>query len=948
MGENLVKKFTTAYRTQPASRRVPFAVTSTATGCAILMLSAGHAAYAASAAPAVAADDSIEEVVVTGIRKGIEDSIAAKKNDSSIIEVVSAEDIGKLPDSSIAESIARLPGLAAQRTNGRAQTMSIRGLGPDFTVTTFNGREQATTNDNRTVEFDQYPSELVTQVRVLKTPNAGMTYQGVAGTTDIETVHPLDRHERSFAATYRREHDQQKANIPGLPRDGDRGNFTYIDQFMDHTVGVAFGVSFNKTPYQAQTREPWGYPGVTGGEVIGGDKDGVQSSYYERMGYLGVLEFKPNDNLHMTLDAYHSNFKELQTIQRMEFGTVWAGASLSNPGPIVNGRVQSGTFANVPFVVIENYNNDRHAKLDSLGFNTDLKLGENWTLNGDLSWSKVKREDLRLESTGGTGAGADPLFHPTPDNVTFTTQPNGITNFTTGVNYGDYNTTFLTDPGGWGGGPTRAGFLGNPTTNDEIKAIKLSAQRKLNTFFSDVSFGANYAERTKSKYERQGMLALRGGVSHAVVPDAYRTGIADTSFFGNPYGMIGYDALGLYRSGFFAWTDARIDPIANGGDQSFDFTNTWSVKEKLTTLFVKFDIDSRIGDVPMTGNIGVQTVTADQSSLLYLVSPTRVNGLTLATQGTFGKKYTDVLPSLNLTFQLADQLKLRFAAAVTETRPRMDDMAGGASYGAIANSGAPIIVNGQAYYWNRNGGGNPNLKPWKANAVDLSLERYFGNKGYVSLAGYYKKITSYIFNQSQLVSFAGALLPDQTTASDPTAYTFADANRTGVATVKANGTGGWIKGAEFTASVPLDSLTDSLKGFGVILSAAVNSSQITINGQLTPIPGLSTQVINTTLYYERGGFSARVSDRYRGDFIGEVPAFDSSLTLNNVRHEQLIDAQVGYEFKQGAMKGLSLNLSGTNLTDEPFWLSNVGASQYDVIKYQKYGAVYALSATYKF
>jgi hypothetical protein len=87
----------------------------------------------------------MDEIIVTGIRKSIEDSITAKKNEQSIVEVVSAEDIGKLPDSSIAESIARLPGIAAQRTNGRAQTLSIRGLGPDFTVTTFNGREQATT-----------------------------------------------------------------------------------------------------------------------------------------------------------------------------------------------------------------------------------------------------------------------------------------------------------------------------------------------------------------------------------------------------------------------------------------------------------------------------------------------------------------------------------------------------------------------------------------------------------------------------------------------------------------------------------------------------------------------------------------------------------------------------------------------------------------------------------
>ena len=135
------------------------------TGAAGVALMMGFGSVASAADQASDSND-VQAIVVTGIRKGIQDSITAKKLDSSIVEAVSAEDIGKLPDASIAESIARLPGVAAQRTNGRAQTLAIRGLGPDYTVTTFNGREQATTNDNRTVEFDQYPSELVSQVKV--------------------------------------------------------------------------------------------------------------------------------------------------------------------------------------------------------------------------------------------------------------------------------------------------------------------------------------------------------------------------------------------------------------------------------------------------------------------------------------------------------------------------------------------------------------------------------------------------------------------------------------------------------------------------------------------------------------------------------------------------------------------------------------------------------------
>src|SRR4029079_7674772 len=413
-------------KTTKSAHRRSHAEMSAAAGFAIFLAAGSGNALAQDQPAGGAAADDVGEIVVTGLRKSIEDSIGVKKNESSIVEVVSPEDIGKLPDASIAEAIGRLPGIAAQRTNGRAQTLSIRGLGPDFTVTTFNGREQASTNDNRTVEFDQYPSELVTQVKIYKTPDAGMAYQGSAGPTEISTVTPLAYSGRQTAATYRHEYNEQDANIPGLDRTGDRANLTYIDQFRDGTVGLALGAAYNKSPYQAQTREPWGYPDVGGNLVIGGDKDGVQSSFYERKASLGVLELRPNDRLHMLVDGFHSDFEELQTVQRVEFGTIWAGATLSNPGPVVNGRIQSGTFANVPFVVIENYNNDRTADVDSIGWNTQFDLNDDWSFNGDLSWSRVKREDLRLESTAGTGTNNDPSFRPQVDSISFTTDADGI------------------------------------------------------------------------------------------------------------------------------------------------------------------------------------------------------------------------------------------------------------------------------------------------------------------------------------------------------------------------------------------------------------------------------------------------------------------------------------------------------------------------------------------
>jgi iron complex outermembrane receptor protein len=915
-------------------------------GLAIFLAAGGNAALAQE-------QDSgdLQEVVVTGLRKSIQDSINAKKVESSIVEVVSAEDIGKLPDSSIAESIARLPGIAAQRTNGRAQTLSIRGLGPDFTVTTFNGREQATTNDNRTVEFDQYPSELVTQVKIYKTPDAGMAYQGIAGTTDISTVKPLSYDGRRTSVTYRYEMNGQEANIPGLDDTGNRANLTYIDQFMEDTLGVAFGVAYNKSPYQAQTKEPWGYADIDSGGprtdlILGGDKSGVQSSYYERIGFLGVVEYQPSDNLHFVLDAYHSDFKELQTIQRVEYGTIWANPStpVTNEGEVVNGRVQSGTFNNVPFVVIENYNNDRDAKITSIGLNGDFNVTEQWNLNADLSYSHVKRDDLRLESTAGNGTFNDPLFAPQSDTVSFTTRSDGRTDLTPTLSYNDYGVVRLTDPGAWGGGLRRSGFVGHPEIEDEIQAIRLSARRSFEGPLSAVSFGVNYADRTKEKDPFQSLLYLPGNVSNVIVPEEYRTGIANGAFFGLPGGVIGYDAIGLWNSGFWQPINAANDPNASPGDRIYDVTNAWRVEEQLTTAYFKLDLDMTLGELPLRGNIGVQSVTADQTSRVGYVNGTTAGVAQLDVEyRNEGAKYTDILPSLNLALELPHDQKLRVGAAVTVARPRMDELGGGAGYNVTPDSGTPTQgPNGELLYWSRNGGGNPELRPWEANTYDLSWEKYFGeNQGYVSLAAYYKDLKTYIVQETFLFDFTGFELPAG-------AYTQADANRFGAATRRVNGEGGYIRGIEATVSLPFATFSEALDGFGIIVSGAKNQSSIIVNGDRIDVPGLSKRVINSTVYFEKAGFSARVSNRDRGEFIGEVPAFDATLTLNNVAAESILDAQVGYEFRQGPLEGLSVNLQGTNLTDEPFVLSQVGAPRDQVIKYQKYGAIYSLGLTYRF
>ena len=206
-------------------------------------------------------EETIEEVVVTGFRASLESSIATKKNNSSVVEVVTAEDIGKLPDVSIAESIARLPGLTAQRLNGRGQVISVRGLSPDFTTALLNGREQVSSSNNRGVEFDQYPSELIQQVVIYKTPDASLVGQGMGGTADLRTVRPMDVSERRVVFNANFMQPSLGALNAGTEDQGMRYSVSVVDKVSDK-FAYAIGIADMQTPTQANKFQAWGYPNI--------------------------------------------------------------------------------------------------------------------------------------------------------------------------------------------------------------------------------------------------------------------------------------------------------------------------------------------------------------------------------------------------------------------------------------------------------------------------------------------------------------------------------------------------------------------------------------------------------------------------------------------------------------------------------------------------------------
>ncbi len=316
-----------------------------------------------------------------------------------------------------------------------------------------------------------------------------------------------------------------------------------------------------------------------------------------------------------------------------------------------------------------------------------------------------------------------------------------------------------------------------------------------------------------------------------------------------------------------------------------------------------------------------------------------------ATQVTDGATYNDVLPSANLVFGLPAGQKLRFGLARELVRPRMDQL--DVSYDYSYSTGGTFQPSAT--------GGNARLAPWRANALDISYEKYFENKAYFSAAAFYKKLTSYIYDITQPYDFS--TLNASAAASNPclinNVSTVCPEQPTGLFTKPQNGSGGRVDGVELAISLPGELLFDVLEGFGVTGSISETQRGISIPGQVSglptqqiTLPGLSKTVWQATVYYEKGGFSARLATTYRSNYIGEITDFAGDRALEYIRHEQISAFQTGYDFQSGPMHGFGVVFQVDNLTNEPF--IDYSGVQARVRDYETYGRVFFLGAKYKY
>ena len=894
--------------------------------------------------------DRGEVMVVTGYAGSIFRSIEKKRNADIVSEHLSSDDLGALPDVSIADALTRLPGVAAVRTGGEASEINIRGMAGGFVFTTMNGREQVSTTGTRSVEFSQYPSELISSAAVYKSQKASLLEGGIAGTVELTTASALDnKEENKFNVNVRGMYNDRANQVYDAKSTGHRISFSYQGKFLEDTVGLSVGYARLFQPSVATQFIGFAPNALQDVDGVAGDVDGPDScpecewvsegfemqhlgGKETRNSYMAVVEWAPNDSFTLKADAFISNFDRKAFARGFRVKFDGALANIVNPN-IVDNVVIGGTFnrslnSNTRVEIANDDNTDKD-KMQNYGLNGEWLLTNQTTLSVDLSHSATTSDFRNALVWGLVAEDANAAVPAFDNNVSIAYQLRGGNLPDLGFNqsFTDLNRVML----------SKYGIF--PFENsDEVNAIKIDGQHDLikNDFFSSFEAGVRYSERRYSNDRSVYQYGADNQFLSSQPPLQLDSSLATVVGFSGAFsGFPNYLAIDI-PAALNAWFPGGVGQPAQtwGADANGVINNStaWSVLqsgdvfEDILSGYFMANIDTEMFGTEVTGNIGLRVVKSDQSATTL----TDVGGnAELGAQNIRdevglindqyapaieGVNYTDYLPSLNLNFRIDDNSLIRVAAAKVMSRAPINRLA----------SDASITFNdeGKMFFSSNN---SPFLRPFYANQYDLSYEYYFeDSSGAVSAALFYKDIKSFIQNITiPNFDFAanGFVVPQYVPGKEPDnadglppvpvipggSYSIAVNNRQG----------GYIRGLELAFTKKFDDLPGIWSGLGVSGSYSYTESDVTFISNFSgptfnsTFPGLSKQVFNGTIFWSYEGFDTHLNVRYRDNFVSDQVAIDTQTV--NFDAETVIDYQASYNIDDNTSVLFQVN----NLTDEP-------------------------------
>ena len=892
-------------------------------------------AGAAAAQDAGAAATELDTVTVTGYRASVEKALDIKRGEAGMVDAVVAEDIGKFPDSNLAESLQRIPGVVITRDAGEGRNISVRGLGPDFTRVRLNGLEalssvgssdgQGGTNRTRGFDFNVFASELFSQLIVRKTPSADVDEGSLGATVDLRTARPFDYDGftavTNVQASYNDQAGAASPRFAGL----------IADTWADGKFGALLSVAYS----ERETREEgtgtvrWANGPANGNfspsspfqEARSADVFAPRFPRYtlmehdqERLGVTGALQFRPTDRTEFNLDALYSKIDAKRREKYIEAnGLSKTGAQGKSQIVVLDGEIRDGAmvYARMDDVDIraEHRYDEWSTKFTQISLDGEHEFSDSFSLSGKIGTSKSDHENpvqatVMMDKLDVDGYSYDyrgdmnkPVFNygvsPTdPNGWTLSTirlRENYVTNeFDTGQL--DFN---------WNFGPSFTlvgGIQAKDYRFDSRESRRVGNETVVPTFPGGTTIVP--ADMT----ELASLRGLNGSPGTWVVPDFDK--------IVNLFDVLSGE--GIFALANFAASDRSVEE-----------------KDRGAYLMGQFAAD--LGSVPLSGNFGVRYVKTDQTS----------SGIATAsgvpTAVTVSREYSDTLPSLNLVAEVAPDLLLRFGAAKVMSRPGLGSLTPGVT---VSVSGSARTVNG----------GNPLLDPTRATNIDLGAEWYFDEGALLGLAVFYKDIDSFIQNTRETRVYADSGLPasllDGTTATVNDEFVF---------TVPVNTPGGDLTGLEFNYTQPFTFLPGFWKDFGVQVNYTYVDSEIQYllstgaAAQKAAMTGQSKNSWNATLFYEGERFSGRISATNRDDFLIQVPGTETGFnSAANGYHGQsgttILDASIRYKMSDN----IEVSLEGSNLTNEPqqSWVANPSVSL--PLEYSETGRTVLLGLRYQF
>jgi iron complex outermembrane recepter protein len=929
-------------------------------------------------------DDDSQVVVITGYRGSLIRSIDEKRAADTVTEQVSADDLGSLPDVSIADALTRLPGISAIRTGGKASEINIRGLSGIFVHTTLNGREQVATSGSRSVEFAQYPSELISGATVYKSQKSSLIEGGVAGSVDLKTASPLsNREQHTLSANLRGMYNDRANEVYDAEDSGHRVSVAYQGKFADDTLGVALGYARLFQPSVATQFIGFSYSSRRDIDGVVGDNDGPESNpaaeYLSegfemqhkggestRDGYVAAIEWAPNNTFKLKADAFVSKFDEQAFARgfRVKFD---AGTALINNAVLDDNAVIGADFnrARVGGNTRVEMVNDNNVKVDdseAFGINAEWQLTDQFTLTGDVSRSAATsdfRNGLLWSLAAEDATIADPVFD---NDVAISYRLNGLNLPDVGFNqnFSDINTMMLSKYG-----------IYPYVFNDSLNAARFDGvyEFRNNNILTSLEAGIRYSERHYRNKRSVFEYGSDNSFSSSEPPLRLTSDMATVVDFQGAFaGFPSYLAID-YDAALNAWFPNGVpQPVTTWGANSDGEINNrydWSVKqsgqvwEDVTSGYFLANIDTEVAEFPVTGNVGMRIVHTDQraSTLVNVGGDPALGAQNIIDEvglinsnyapGVEGTDYTDFLPQLNLNFKITDNSQIRFAAARVMARSQINRLASDTSITYDQDDG-------EAHASSTN---SPFLKPFLANQYDLSYEYYFSDtEGAFVVAYFHKDLKNFVqtFTDNDFI-FAdnGITLPEYVPGFEPDnpdsnpPLRAVDGSFT---TSVNNANGGYFRGIELAYTQVFTNLPEIWSGLGVSASYAYTESKIdAISGLTTSdlpgptvettFPGLSKNVVNAALFWGYQGFDTRLNVRHRSKFVSSQFAVDEQQTFFD--GETVFDYQASYQINDN----FNVMFQAINLTDEPTKSFFGQESQTGTLQF--FGRQYFLGFNYK-